>query len=510
MGHSSSDIVLFKKIAEGGSNRVFEVTFKAGLKVIARLPYPSTIPKNYGVASEVATMEFLRLYAISIPKIYSWSSMAANPVGSEYIIMERIEGRALADTWLTMTVKERINIMEQIVKMEKILFGIRFPANGSLFFSDSLCADIKRVEMPRDNGVKDVDKFCIGPSTEYLWWYRKRDELTANRGPCKYTPLQCTMQADKSNSGKSSEELLRSAGEREKIWLEKFAKKRYPREPLFREFYGNQEVEPQVRINHLSDYLKLVTHLVPEGEEFNAPAIRHPDLSPSNILIRDSGDIAGIIDWQHTAVLPLFLQAKIPQHYQNWGDEDSENLRSPELPKGFDGMAEEDKEYELERYRNRVAHYLYVGLSAKYNTAHYRAFVRYNIQLRSKLYDIACQPWEGDNTSLQAQLIRTMANWDEIVDSPKDTPPLELSFSAKEKDECLERAAKQDRSYATMQAVRNAIGMSVDGWVSNTEFEAAKERARLAKVEMAKATETEDGLRECNELWPFQDHEEID
>ena len=61
VGLPSTDIVLFTKIAEGGSYRIFEATFRDGLKVIARLPYPSTIPREFGVASEVATMEFLRI-----------------------------------------------------------------------------------------------------------------------------------------------------------------------------------------------------------------------------------------------------------------------------------------------------------------------------------------------------------------------------------------------------------------------------------------------------------------
>jgi hypothetical protein len=68
VGLSSTDIILFTKIAEGGSYRIFEVTFRDGFKVIARLPYPSTIPRRYGVASEVATMEFLRLYGVPFPR----------------------------------------------------------------------------------------------------------------------------------------------------------------------------------------------------------------------------------------------------------------------------------------------------------------------------------------------------------------------------------------------------------------------------------------------------------
>jgi len=60
-------ILGFSKIAEGGSYRIFEAVFEDGLAVIARLPYPCTIPRTFGIASEVATMQFLRQHGIPIP-----------------------------------------------------------------------------------------------------------------------------------------------------------------------------------------------------------------------------------------------------------------------------------------------------------------------------------------------------------------------------------------------------------------------------------------------------------
>ena len=199
VGQSSADILLFTKIAEGGSNRIFEATFRDGLKVIARLPYPSTIPRKYGVASEVATMEFLRLHGVPIPKIFDWSSSTSNQVGSEYIVMERVQGRELAETWYTMTLKERMAVIEKIVDVERILFGVQFPASGSLFFKDSLNAGFKSVDMPENNSLKDIGKFCVGPSTEYLWWYQRRHELATNRGPCKHRYLNDHRTANRAN-----------------------------------------------------------------------------------------------------------------------------------------------------------------------------------------------------------------------------------------------------------------------------------------------------------------------
>ena len=46
--------------------------------------------------------------------------------------------------------------------------------------------------------------------------------------------------------------------------------------------------------------------------------------------------------------------------------------------------------------------------------------------------------------------------------------------------------------------------------MSTDDFEAAKERMRLAKVEMMELAETEEEAKEIDELWPFQDHEEVD
>lgn len=84
-GHGTSDIVSFYKMAEGGFNRLFQATFTDGRHVIARLLYPSTAPEHYTVASEAATLDYLRLHGIPTPQVYAWCSTKANPVGADIL-----------------------------------------------------------------------------------------------------------------------------------------------------------------------------------------------------------------------------------------------------------------------------------------------------------------------------------------------------------------------------------------------------------------------------------------
>jgi hypothetical protein len=180
-GRAPSDIVTFSKLSEGGFNRVFQATFKDGRCVIARLPYPSTVPEHYTVASEVATLDYLRLHGIRTPEVYASCSTKENPVGSEYIIMEKLGGTPLGDMWYSMTPREQHNMMKQIVEWETRLMSSEFPACGSIYYCKDLPSE-KRIPL---SSQKDVE-FCIGPIAHYSWWHDERSMLNIDGGPCKW------------------------------------------------------------------------------------------------------------------------------------------------------------------------------------------------------------------------------------------------------------------------------------------------------------------------------------
>lgn len=180
---NGDDVIGFEKLAEGGFNRSFLITMRDGFQFVARIPYPVTEPKFLVVASEVATMDFMRAHGIPVPKVFGYSADADNSAGTEYIFMELVQGKNLGDVWYTLSEQERKTMVTELVQLEARLFGLRFPASGSLYYYDDLRdRDSRIVTLSPDS----THRFCIGPDTSLRLWYGKRLNLSVERGPCKY------------------------------------------------------------------------------------------------------------------------------------------------------------------------------------------------------------------------------------------------------------------------------------------------------------------------------------
>lgn len=183
VGRQLSGVVSITKLAEGGFNRVLQITFNDGYAVLARIPYSTTVPKHHAVASEAATLAFLRSHGVPVPKVLAYSPDHTNAVGTEYILLERIEGTPLSEQWFSMDTKTRVKIMRQIVDVEKQFMSIRFPANGSLYHRRDLRSSQRHVPVSGNDDLSP-DQIVIGPTAQHEWWYRERALLDVDRGPC--------------------------------------------------------------------------------------------------------------------------------------------------------------------------------------------------------------------------------------------------------------------------------------------------------------------------------------
>ncbi|PGG99343.1 hypothetical protein AJ80_09381 [Polytolypa hystricis UAMH7299] len=173
-----TDIKSFTKLAEGGFNRVFEITMKHDdARVLARLPYPCILPKRLTVASEVATLDFLRTQGIPGPRVLEYSTDAeTNSVGAEYIIMEKAEGEPIGESWYTLSEKQRLKVLMGLVKIEEKLFAIDLKASGSIYYAHDLPPEMDRVAISCSPSQQGSDttaaargEFCVGPVVSLKW-----------------------------------------------------------------------------------------------------------------------------------------------------------------------------------------------------------------------------------------------------------------------------------------------------------------------------------------------------
>ncbi|RMY17246.1 hypothetical protein D0867_06172, partial [Hortaea werneckii] len=497
VGRRKEDTKSFRKLAEGGFNRVFEVTMRDGFRIIARLPYPSTQPKFLATSSEVATMDLVRRHGVPTPLVYKYCANANNPVGSEYMVMEKVAGRRLTDIWYELCDKERVRILGAIVDQEAKLFNVSLPAYGSIYRTSDLPESMSHAKLEADAG-----QFCVGPDASLEYWFWTRNQLEISRGPgneCTRFVLTC-------------QQVLEGGAEKELAWLRSHGKPRLTFDREYREMFNYEKVDPDDHIRSLEKFLKVAAHTVPVEAWLHKPVIRHPDLSPNNIFVDDNCNITSILDWQHTTVLPLCLHAGIPSSLQNYGDPDSEELKKHEFPSNLDELDEEDRLKDIELYRRRHTHFYYVGATITKLNSHYKALSHDRSVFQKKLYQHAVAPWEGNSIPLKADLVMLSRNWSELtkggIEGEQRTVPCPISFQQQDADETMDKMLEQEDIDKKMGIIRDAIGISTDGWVSLERYDEVVAAAKDMKTQALGYAENEWEREMIEQHWPFDDFDE--
>lgn len=494
LNQPESEVREILKLAEGGFNRVFQLTMKDGTEVLARLPYPSTKPKRFAIASEVATLELVRSHGIPVPKVLHYSADAENPVGAEFIIMEKLPGRPLGDQWFSLSEDQRLKVISEVVRIEVNLSKIDLPAYGSIYYKHDLPANMSHTMIASASNGKGL---CVGPDVSLRWWYKGRESLDVQRGPHS-SPLQ----------------LLSRVAEKELAWMKAFGRPCLPFERAYRECMNYERSSPEEHADSLKKYLKIASYLVPQEARFHKPVLRHPDLQPNNIFFSENLDIVGIIDWQHCSVLPQFLAAGIPKYFQNYHDEESLQFIPPQLPPNLAEMDNEEQAEVLERFRRRHLHFFYLGFTQRFHPAHFEALNRRTDLLTRKLVNHAGEPWEGNNIPLKSDLIHITQVWRELMEDnghdEETLPSCPISFTEADVQKTIGILGQQEDIDTQLGDIRDAIGISIDGWTHNEEYGSAVERARLIKKQGLESLDTEEEKKMTLMHWPFDDFDEED
>lgn len=203
---------------EGGFSKALLITTADGMEVVAKIPCPNAGRAKYSTASEAAVLQYgvvifpltravTKLTAwgfpvsshtkIPVPKLLAWNADSSNPVGAEYIIMEKASGIQLFKVWDDMSEADRLDLIKGLTQLENQFAAIRFPAYGSLYFRHSISKASERMLL--DSSVDPAGLFCVGPACGPAWTDDKSPadiQPNIDAGPCKFKWLLYVLRAD--------------------------------------------------------------------------------------------------------------------------------------------------------------------------------------------------------------------------------------------------------------------------------------------------------------------------
>ncbi|EFI27472.1 protein kinase subdomain-containing protein PKL/CAK/Fmp29 [Coprinopsis cinerea okayama7 len=494
-----SSCTSFEKIAEGSYNKVFRMYFEDGKTAIARIPSLRLLGNASMItASEVATMEFMRLYrSFHIPLVYSWSKDLDGPVKSPYIIMEDIEGVPLLHDWYKIRGDPVRHAMRRFVTDVRQMLCIPFDQIGGLYFKEDLPPHLQERPLfspalyQTETALKmfepAIDRFRVGPIPDYTWWRTMHDEVGADRGPWK-----------------DIGDMLIAA-----VNLEKSAIAKYRRNPSILKKTETTSLEELdvlegllEKVVTLAPSLALALSNIPDFINFNVAV--HADLGPNNAMVpADNGtntlsrfDQFTYIDWQGTSILPFPFHCHIPELVQYNGDiikVPDEYINQIPIPEGLDQLPEDQREYIMAHHRLATRELAFKNAMLDnfhpWAAANAHCLFPYITQLPDRvLRGVTHGP-----ILLRECLMRISSEWDE----EQCDGPCPISFTEDEIAAHDRAAVFRHLYFVNTKTAQKRIDMDGDGWVPNEEYEEA--RARFEKYRESWDPKV------CGGPWPFQD-----
>ncbi|KAL4780668.1 phosphotransferase family protein [Aspergillus varians] len=464
---------------EGNSNKAFLLALDDGREVVAKIPCPNAGILSLTTVSEVATLEFLRSNtSIRVPEVFSWSSDPTNPVGAEYIIMEKISGVPLAERWDKMNTLQQYKVIDGLIEMEEELARLTFPAYGSLFLKDSLPTGYQSYALASE--VDPAGSFCVGPSCDRsLWDESNSDEpTTADIGP-----WQSLSEFAQSSPAR---ELSRIADQKDAVQrhLNRFSASQSTNQ------YSNLLHNLQAALTTLSKDQRIL--------DVAQPVLWHSDLHLGNIFVSidDPTIIEGIIDWQSASISPLFLQAQFPEFVRPPKGY-TPGAAVPALPDNFDQLTPEQKEKASREKELASRSKYYEMFCLVHNKSVYNA-----LELDRRLWELfTCSALSdrGSLVPLQDALACVSRDW-ETIGLPGSCP---FGFTEDVLSMHKEDVAKYQDMVSLWGIVKEQLGTDSTGWVSHERWEVTNEINQELFDMYVETMSEEISPNAAAKMWPF-------
>ncbi|KAK2763292.1 hypothetical protein FQN54_009928 [Arachnomyces sp. PD_36] len=451
-----------------------------GNEVIAKIPCPNAGPASLTTASEVATLRLLRsCTSIRVPEVFAWSSDPANPVGAEYIIMEKIPGIALAERWEAMSTLDRYKVIDRIIGMEKELEELKFPAYGSLFLRDSIPQKDRYYPLSPD--LDPTGLFCVGPSCDRSVWNKKAADM------CEHS--------SKVGPWASLLDFALSIPQRE---LDATVDSKNEVQHQLDRFDGGQSLDEYSDLIRKAREILPVLSIHPPVVNGADPVLWHTDLHLGNIFVSpdDPTSIEGIIDWQSSQISPLFIQARFPEFLKppkgyNPGTD------IPSLPDNFDKLDPEQKEEATKEITAASRSKYYEMSCLGYNKHIYDA-----MKLDRRLWEpfICCELFsKGSMVPLRSSLVRISQDW-AVLGLPGSCP---FSFSEEELNLHNEQVELYQDTLYLWDIVKTQLCTDDFGWVAMDRWEKTNDMNKSLFDMYIETMSEELSLDAATKKWPF-------
>ncbi|KAF2172794.1 hypothetical protein M409DRAFT_35412 [Zasmidium cellare ATCC 36951] len=484
--------VKLAKLSEGSFNKAFLLTMDNGKEMIAKLPNPNAGYEHLTTASEVATMDYVRnVLGVPVPQVYAWSSSADNPVGAEYILMEKCRGLELHKVWDTITDRQKAAIIHKLVSYEAAFTSSKLPAYGSLYYAKDLDATEtdQRILLPLEGDTK-FPAFAVGPTTDRNFFDHGRAGATTNQGPWA-----------------TVEEYNLAIAEREIACLQRSSK--FPDPQGFYNGPGQYQQNSRTKIQTLRDYEKVAQYLKPTDPILSEPVVWHTDLHWDNIFVdeNDPTEITAIIDWQAVHIAPLFAQARHPEFLKFDGEiPDTFDADAIKLPDNFGELSREDQQAARKLRGAQILWKLYeVELLCQCDDV--RRAISFGQGLLGRLPSLAGNIFSDGELLVQDLLMSLQQEWSQVVDDPV-AYPCPLSFTDEDRAAHDEQFVLWTQSIELMTEFLTSMGgyRGWDGWVSHEQYQAGKEHMACFKEDfISRHSSTGAERRRWSEVWPFPD-----
>lgn len=122
-------------------------------------------------------MDLAQSHGVQVPKVFGYSADPDNPVGAEYILMEKVQGRPLGDIWFMMAesaVRHRGQRGEALCP--------RSPGKRQCLYDKDLPQSMGRE--PLHATERGSQALCMGPDVSLKFWFEERSDLHIPRKPC--------------------------------------------------------------------------------------------------------------------------------------------------------------------------------------------------------------------------------------------------------------------------------------------------------------------------------------